>query len=208
MSARTDLSVVRLVVGPMEVNCYIVYDPFTREACVIDPGSDGAKIKKAAGKEGLKIGFIINTHGHGDHIGANGDLGVPIYIHRLDAGFLRDPKKNLSAFFFFSIKSPEASRLLEDGDSVKLGSASLGVLHTPGHTPGSISLVSGGAVFTGDTLFRECVGRTDFEYGDEGTLMKSIHEKLMPLGDETAIYPGHGEASTIGHERESNPFLT
>lgn len=207
MSSKTDISVHRLVVGPMEVNCYIVYDPPTKDACVIDPGGDPQKIKRALEKDGLKLKFIINTHGHGDHIAANGDLKAPIYIHTLDAAFLKDPKKNLSSFFFFSIKSPDASRLLEDGDKIELGSSSFEVLHTPGHTPGSITLLLGNVAFTGDTLFCGGIGRTDFEYGDEGELMRSIHQKLMALSDDTIVYPGHGGDSTIGRERKDNQFL-
>ena len=108
----------------------------------------------------------------------------------------------------FNIKSPEATRFLEDGDIVNLGSLSLKVIHTPGHTPGSISLKLDGITFTGDTLFNNGVGRTDFEYGDEAALLDSIKKKLMTLADDTVIYPGHGEPSTIGDEKRDNPFLS
>jgi len=197
----------RFVVGPLAVNAYLVADPSTKTACLIDPGAEYKKIRAFLDKEGLKLSFIINTHGHGDHIGANADFGVPIYIHRLDKDFLVDPGRNLSRSFFFSVKSPPASRLLEEGDSIEIGGVRLKVLHTPGHTPGSISLVSGGVAFTGDTLFNSGVGRTDFDYGDEAALFDSIRKKLLTLPDETTIYPGHGEESTIGEEKRSNPFL-
>lgn len=197
----------RFVVGPMGVNCYIIADPVAKKACVVDPGADGRIIKKTLDKEGLDPEFIINTHGHGDHIADNGYFGRPIYIHRLDKDFLTDPDKNMSRFLFFNIRSPEASRLLEDGDKINLGSLSLEIIHTPGHTPGSISIKVGGILLTGDTLFKDAVGRTDLEYGDEEALMRSIREKLLIFSDDTPIHPGHGDDSTIGAERRSNPFL-
>lgn len=196
-----------LTVGPMAANCYIIADPATKEAAAIDPGGDPSKITREIEKNGLKLKFVINTHGHGDHIGANAQLAAPVYIHRLDADFLTDPKKNLSQAFFFSIRSPRAERLLEDNDEIRLGGITLKVIHTPGHTPGSICLKEGGVIFTGDTLFRAGVGRTDLPGGDEKVLFKSINERLLVLNDDTVIYPGHGEPSTIGDEKRDNPFL-
>jgi glyoxylase-like metal-dependent hydrolase (beta-lactamase superfamily II) len=181
-----------LTVGPMAANCYIIADPASKEAAVIDPGGDPSKIRRSLKKNGLKLKFVINTHGHGDHIGANAQLGVPVYIHRLDADFLGDPKKNLSQVFLFSIKSPKAARLLEDGDAIKLGSITLEVIHTPGHTPGSICLKTDSVIFTGS---------------DESALFRSIRERLFAFGDDTVIYPGHGEPSTIGDEKRDNPFF-
>ncbi|MDD5496315.1 MAG: MBL fold metallo-hydrolase [Candidatus Omnitrophica bacterium] len=197
----------RFVVGPLESNCYLVADPGTKEAVLIDPGADSGKMKKFIAKAGLDLKFIINTHGHGDHIAANGSFGVPIYIHSLDADFLSDPKKNLSAMFLFPLRSPKAARLLEEGDKITLGGLEVEVIHTPGHTPGSISLKMDSVIFTGDTLFAGGMGRTDFDYGDEEQIIRSIREKLFSFSDDTEIYPGHGEPSTIGEERRSNPFL-
>jgi hydroxyacylglutathione hydrolase len=197
-----------LVVGPLATNCYIVSDEATGEACIIDPGADANRIKSVLRKEGLTPKFIVITHGHGDHIAANSAFDIPIYIHSLDSGFLTDPGKNLSRMFMFGITSPKASRLLEDGDVIKLGNIEFKVLHTPGHTPGSISLAADGVVFTGDALFAGSIGRTDFEYGDEEALIGSIKKKLLALSDDTVVYSGHGESSTIGQERSSNPFLT
>jgi len=198
----------RFVAGPIETNCYLVWDPSTNDACIIDPGGESDKIKDFIEEKGLHLGFIINTHGHGDHIAANSDFKVPIYIHASDKDFLLDPGKNLSGAFLFPFVSPAASRILKDGDTIKLGTLSMEVLHTPGHTPGSISIALDDAVFTGDTLFAGGVGRTDFEYGSEDVLIKSIMEKLMPLSDDTVVYPGHGGESTIGEERDSNPFIS
>jgi glyoxylase-like metal-dependent hydrolase (beta-lactamase superfamily II) len=197
------MALKRFVVGPMGVNCYIISDASTGKACVIDPGAEPDRIKKSLDKEGLKLEFIINTHGHGDHIAANSAFGVPVYIHALDKDFLTDPKLNLSAHFLFEVRSPQAGRLLKDGDRVALGDTMLEVMHTPGHTPGSISVKYGGVIFTGDTLFQGGVGRTDFAYGDESALYTSIAKKLMVFDDNTVIYPGHGGQSTIGLERQN-----
>ena len=197
----------RFVVGPLETNCYVVADPDTKQACVIDPGAEPGPIKKYIERNGLDLKFIINTHGHGDHIAANSSLAVPIFIHRLEADFLTDPDKNLSRVFMAGIVSPKAERLLEDGDVVRLGSMELKVLHTPGHTPGSISIAAPGVAFTGDALFAGSIGRTDLADGDEFQLIQAIKEKLMTLSDDTVIYPGHGEPSTIGQERRTNPFI-
>jgi len=198
----------RFVAGPMAVNCYLLADPVTKDACLIDPAAVPPGMKGVLQKNSFTLRFIINTHGHGDHIAANAHFRLPVYIHSLDADFLNDAEKNLSSAFFFRVTSPEASRLLEDGDKITLGSLGLEVMHTPGHTPGSISLKADGVVFTGDALFAGGIGRTDFPYGDEEALLKSIKKRLLVLGDDTAIYPGHGEPSTIGEEKRSNPFLT
>ncbi len=207
-SSGDDFILKEFTVGPMAVNCYVVADPATKKACVIDPGFDGAKIKDFLRKNGYSLEFIINTHGHGDHIALNGYFDSPIYIHRLDNDFLIDATKNLSAMFFFKVRSPAASKLLEDGDIIELGNLKLKIIHTPGHTPGSISVKLDGVILTGDTLFHGGVGRTDFEYGDEDAILRSIREKLLIFSDDTVIYPGHGEISTIGYERRHNPFLT
>lgn len=201
------LIVKKFIVGPMEVNCYVVADPATKEAFLIDPGGDPDMIKNFLNREGLNLRFIINTHGHGDHIAANGHFDRPIYIHRLDKDFLTDSEKNLSSMFGFPIASPKAAKLLEDKEKIRLSDIELEVIHTPGHTPGSISIKIGDVIFTGDALFNGGIGRTDFSYGDEIMLMKSIREKLLVFSDATLIHPGHGDSSTIGHERQTNPFL-
>lgn len=196
-----------IVVGPMQVNCYILGSKSTGEAIIIDPGAEGAKIKKRLLALGLKAGCIVNTHGHADHIGANAAFDVPVYIHRLDAEFLTNPELNLSAMFEAPLAMPAAQGLLEDGQRIEAAGQNLEVIHTPGHTPGGICLNAGEFVFTGDTLFAQGVGRSDFPYASEKDLLNSIRKKLMGLADETIIYPGHGPSSTIGEERKSNPFL-
>lgn len=196
-----------VVAGMMEANCYIVGDESTKEVFVIDPGGDYKKIKKSVDSGGLKVKAVINTHGHGDHIGADSEFGVPIWIHSLDADFLQDPSKNLSGVFGFLLRTKKAERLLEEGNRLSIGKHILEVIHTPGHTPGSICLKGDGVVFTGDTLFCEGVGRTDFDYGSEEDIMRSIKEKLLTLDDSYVVYPGHGPDSTIGHERNNNPQI-
>lgn len=196
-----------LVVGFMEANCYIIGDESTGEVFIVDPGADYGRIKKVVDVNNLKPLAVINTHGHGDHIGADKEWNLPIWIHRLDADFLQDPSKNLSGVFGFLLKTKAATRLLEDRDILKIGRHTLEVIHTPGHTPGSICLKGDGAVFTGDTLFYEGIGRTDLAYGSEEDILRSVKERLFVLDDDYIVYPGHGPSTTIGHEKANNPFI-
>ena len=205
--AGTKFTVETFVIGPLEVNCYIISDPNGKEAFLVDPGAEAGRLKKFLRENSLGLKFIINTHGHGDHIAANGYFDAPVYIHRLDKDFLKDPAKNLSGAFGFLINTPEASRLLEDKEKIPFGGSALEIIHTPGHTPGSISIKLDSAIFTGDALFHGSIGRTDFDYGDERVLLDSIRKRLLVFADDTVIYPGHGPESTIGEERRSNPFL-
>lgn len=196
-----------ITVGPVGVNCYILGCRKTLEAVIIDPGAEDDKIKKLLVKRGLTARYIINTHGHADHIGCNGKFDLPILIHRLDAPFLVNPAKNLSLMLGMVISSPPARRVIEDKETLYIGELVLEFIHIPGHTPGSIAVKCEDIVFTGDTLFNESVGRTDFPYGSQEILLKSIKEKLLVLSDSTKVYPGHGAASTIGYEKRHNPFL-
>lgn len=195
------------MVGSLAVNCYIVGCPERHEAIIIDPGGDYRKVLRVLNEGNLRAIAILNTHGHADHIGANDKFNLPVWIHRLDKEFLKDPKLNLSSAFFLRITSGAASRLLEDGDSLEVGEVGLSVIHTPGHTPGSICIsaqlegLAHWAIFTGDTLFAGGVGRTDFPYSSEGELYRSINERLFKFPDSTVIYPGHGPDSTIGAEK-------
>ncbi len=190
----------RVVVGVMEANCYIFGDSDTKEVFIIDPGGDAEKIKSVIDKYGLIPKAIINTHGHGDHISANRRFDLPIWIHKDDADFLLEPSKNLSSMLGLGIRSPQATRLLEENDTLNIGKFSLTVIHTPGHTPGSICLKDGNCLFTGDLLFADGVGRTDFPYGSQATLIESL-KKIFNYGDDTVVYPGHGPSTTIGSER-------
>lgn len=197
----------KIVVGEMQANCYVLAETKNSASIIIDPGADYEDIKAILDQNKLKPKLIINTHGHIDHIGENDKFKLPIFIHKLDSEFLTDPAKSLSVFFGNSKTSLEPYRQLEDAEIVELESLKLEVIHTPGHTPGSICLKIDSVVFTGDTLFFEGIGRTDFPQGDEKRLIKSIREKLFVLPDEMIIYPGHGPSSTIGHEKNNNPFL-
>lgn len=198
--------------GHIATNCYILGCEVTKEGIVIDPGFDGPDIINIIAEEGLKIKYIINTHGHADHIGANEEVknytGADILIHRDDADFLTDPAKNLSAYMGQAISGPKADRILEEGEVINFGNKlALQVLHTPGHTPGGICLKGKKFVITGDTLFAGSVGRTDFPGGSMKELLNSIKSKLLILEDEVIIYPGHGPSSTINAEKAGNPFL-
>jgi glyoxylase-like metal-dependent hydrolase (beta-lactamase superfamily II) len=202
-----DFTVDRLEVGPMGANCYVVSDNKTKNAFLIDPGGDAEKIKSLLKKKGLVPKFIINTHGHGDHILGNGYFDIPVYAHRLEKDFMTDPAKNLFGMFGSLFKSPKATEFLEDGQKLNMDNLEPEIIHTPGHTPGGISIKLSDVVFTGDTLFAGGIGRTDLPDGDEEALFKSIREKLFTLDDDTVVYPGHGSESTIGEEKRSNPFF-
>lgn len=197
----------KLVVGPMRVNCYILGSPGTGEAIVIDPGAEPEKIKGYLKDCRLKVNYIVNTHGHIDHIGADAALAAPVYIHRMDAPFLSNPQLNLSAMLGLSLSLPVKALFLEDGQKLKAGEISLEVIHTPGHTPGGVCLNTGRFCFTGDTLFAQGIGRTDIPAASERDLRNSITKRLLTLREEVTIYPGHGPSSTIGEERRNNPFL-
>jgi len=197
----------QLVVGPIGTNCYIFGSAKTREVAVIDPGGDYDKIKKLLDKEKLVPKFIINTHGHIDHTGANYKFKLPIYIHKDDADFLTNPVNSLSAFTAHFAMSPKADHILEDGEEIEIADVSLKVLHTPGHTPGGISLYHDGIVFTGDALFADSIGRSDFPYSDGDALLNGIRKKLLPLDESVLVFPGHGPETTIGHEKKNNSWL-
>jgi len=191
-------------VGMLSTNCYVVNCPKTQEAIIIDPGletlSEAEQIVRYMNKSTLKVKFIVNTHGHSDHISGDRLLkkkySVPVCIHAYDAHFLTGLGEN----------TQPANILLEDEELLKFGKVTLKIMHTPGHTPGSISLVEEKLVFTGDTLFAGGIGRTDLPGGSDLDMRLSL-EKLLRLPEYYVVYPGHGAASTIGEEKRVNPFL-
>ena len=202
----------RLTVGPFASNCYIVGSEATKGGMIIDPGDAAKQILKIVEDLGLDIKFIVLTHSHIDHVGAvkkiKEAIGAEVAIHIDEAESLPRQGGGLSAVFgIFYPSPPPPDRLLKDGDSVDVGDLHFTVLHTPGHTPGGICLLGDGAVFTGDTLFNYGIGRTDLPGGSYSELMNGIHSRLMALPDDTVVYPGHGPETTIGAERQGNPFL-
>ena len=209
------MQITRLVLGPLETNCWVVSDDDGGPVIVIDPADDVDRIVAAVGERVVES--VVLTHGHFDHIGAVPALlaltGAPLVVHHDDADSITTSRGTGGEAFGFDVVAPPADQLLADGDVVSAGSLRLSVLHTPGHTPGGICLFSQGAegvtpqLFSGDTLFAGSVGRTDFPGGDGRALSLSIAEKLAPLPPETVVHPGHGPDSTIGRERRLNPFF-
>lgn len=206
----------RLATGPIETNAYVVAHEASRDAIVIDPGGPPDAIMAVLNPNRFKLHAIVNTHGHGDHIAGDVALkkltSAPIWVHEADAAMMTDPMANLLAWAGVNVETAPADRLLREGDVITIGDRQpdavvLRVVHTPGHTPGGISLVGDGFVFSGDSLFASGIGRTDLPGGSEYQLMTSIRDKLLSLPDETAVYPGHGPETTIGQERRHNPFL-
>ncbi|MDH3566975.1 MAG: MBL fold metallo-hydrolase [Desulfobacteraceae bacterium] len=200
-----------LVVGPLMANCFICGCSKTKEAVVIDPGGDADTILLSLAESKLKVKYIINTHGHFDHVSANGKMkdatGADILIHPLDAPMLEKLSSN-AAFFGVSVEnSPPCDQTLEEDDTVSFGDITLKVIHTPGHTPGGISLYTNGIVFVGDTLFAGSIGRTDFPGGDFNTLISSIKTKLFNMEDDIRVFSGHGPETSIGVEKRHNPFV-
>ncbi len=203
------------VVTGMGVNCYVLICEKTKLAGVIDPGGEVDLILKHIEKEGATVQYIINTHGHVDHIGGDYEMkmktGAQVLIHEDDAKNLEAVDAFLRDFSNGKAQPFKADRLLHEGDTIQIGeTVELEVLHTPGHTPGGICLKLKGEdlIFVGDTLFQGSIGRTDLPGGSFPQLMQSIKEKLLPLPDETAAYSGHGPGTTIGYERRYNPFIT
>jgi hydroxyacylglutathione hydrolase len=204
------INIRRLVVGSLSANCWIVGGP-SGAGLVIDPGGNADSIKQAIEAANLEIELIVLTHGHSDHIAALYEIqshtGAAVAIHALDADFLAG-RASMSSQFGISYRTPHPpDRLLREGDAISAGGLTLTVLHTPGHTPGSICLLSAGRVFTGDTLFRRGIGTTLMPGSSRPRLIESIRTRLMTLPDETAVYPGHGRETTIGAERRDNRYV-
>ena len=202
---------ISLVLGPIETNCYIVYDDKTRDAMVVDPAWDYEQIHKKLETNNLTLKLIFLTHGHADHIGALQELrqreNVPVYVGAGDASLISNSKNNLSMFMGRPIECTSPDCIVHDGDEIHLGSLTFHVLETPGHTPGGLSLYGEGVVFSGDTLFLYSVGRTDLYGGSMAELLTSLKTNLMTLPDDTVVLPGHGPATQIARERQNNPYL-
>lgn len=194
-------------------NCYIIYDEQSLEGIIVDPGDEAGRILETVHNLNLTIKYIINTHGHADHIGANKELGeklqAKLAIHADDAAMLTDPQLNLSVAGYMGriIISQPADILLHEKDIISFGNCRFKVIHTPGHTPGGICLVGEGIVISGDSLFAGSIGRTDFPTGSLTDLVSSLKEKIMTLDPAMQVFPGHGGTSVIGWEKQNNPYL-
>jgi len=208
-------------VGWLQCNCSIIGDPVTREALVLDPGDDVARIVEILDRHKLQVKAIVSTHAHIDHVGGLKKLhdltGAPVMMHHGDLELYQAMEMQAA---FIGMKPPEVGevhQLLKEGDALRWGPFEAHVLHTPGHTPGSVCLylpreagkiiLKAPHLFAGDTLFAGSIGRTDLWGGSFEEIMRSLRGKLLALPEETVVYPGHGEATSIGEERESNPFL-
>ena len=206
------MQLITLPCGPLAVNTYLVHDDEGGPCAVVDPG-DGEAVLERLQREGLACGLILLTHGHFDHIwgvqALSAATGAPVAIHEDDADKLQSSCKSLALMIGRPLPKAQASRLLHDGDTLRCGALSFRVLHTPGHSEGGVCYVleREGVIFCGDTLFFEGVGRTDFPGADYGALGRSVRGKLFALEGDYALYPGHGEATTLAHERRCNPYF-
>ncbi len=205
------MKVFKFSVGPMGTNSYIVCDEISKDAFITDPGDEGEKLLNTIASKGLNIKYVILTHGHFDHIMALNDIlnktDAKLLVHKLDAPMLDDPALSLLSRFSSKILDfPKPDGLLEDGDALSLGSSTFHIIHTPGHTQGSICIKVGDDLISGDTLFRENIGRYDLPGGDFQTLMKSL-KKIVSLEIKGKIYPGHGMSTTLDHELNYNTYL-
>jgi hydroxyacylglutathione hydrolase len=209
-------------VGMLQCNCSIIGDPETREALVVDPGDEAGRILELLAKHALTVKAIVSTHAHIDHVGGLRKMqqatGAPVLMHGDDMELYRHLDVQAA---WIGMRTPDPAsvdKFLREGDTLRWGRFEANVLHTPGHTPGSISLylapqpqtkarTEAGKLLAGDTLFAGSIGRTDLWGGSPEQILRSIHQKLLILPDETIVYPGHGAATTIGEERAGNPFL-
>jgi len=198
--------------GPLSTNAYLLSDPDTKKGIIIDPGMNPQPLIKRIAD--LDIEAILLTHAHFDHIGGVEEIrklkGCPVYIHDLEADWLTNPKKNGSARWpelGVLIEAEPAEYALDEGQVLEFLGIRLQVFHTPGHSPGSVSFLYDKHLFGGDVLFKMSVGRTDLPGGDENTLLDSIQDKLFALDDDVTVYPGHGAKTTIGFERDNNPYV-
>lgn len=201
----------RLVVSPIQENCYIVGDESTMAGVVIDPGDEADRIVATVRRLGLTVEKIVNTHGHVDHIAAaeivKKALGARLYLHPGDEMYLPNIVETAAMFGLSDASTPVVDEFLSDGDVVEVGSLQIQVTHAPGHTPGHCVLRIDGDVFCGDLIFSGSIGRTDLPGGDYQTIIESLERTVLTLPDETRLHPGHGPSTTVAVERRFNPFL-
>lgn len=199
-------------VGPLQSNCYLVYDEASLEAVVIDPGDEPEKILKSVHAKNLRVAHIVCTHGHFDHVGAVGRIkqktAAPVLLHQDDLEIYLRAEDQGNIWGFSIEQPPRPDAFVSEGDEIRAGAVALKVLHTPGHSPGGICLYAEveGTAFTGDTIFAGSIGRTDFHGGDIEALKESFR-RIVGLPERTQLFPGHGNWSTVGDERETNFFM-
>lgn len=211
MNRKVAPIVTKRVVGPLQTNCFILHCPETAEAVIVDPGGDASLISETIHELALNPVLIISTHGHSDHIAGVAELkrlyNIPFAIHESDQEIVSLSVKEAPLWGMGRIERPQIDRFIAEGESVSFGTVSGEIIHTPGHTPGGISIVFDGIVLVGDTLFKRSVGRTDLHGGDTRVLLDSIKNKLFALSDDTEVLCGHGPDTTIGEEKRENPFI-
>lgn len=204
------MQVIKITSQPMMSNTYVFFQEGEKQAVLVDPAFDSGKILRCLEEEGLSCQAILLTHGHFDHISAAEPLreryGAEVYVHEDDQDMLGDPGKNVGGMMGMSVKVRPAEHVVKDREILKLGGMDVVVLHTPGHTPGSVCYIVEDCIFTGDTLFASSIGRTDFPGGSMEQLMESL-DKLKNLQGDYIVYPGHMESSSLAHERENNPYM-
>lgn len=197
--------------GPLGVNTYALIDEKSKKAALIDVGGNIEEIVKALEENGIKAEFILNTHGHFDHIYGEKEaqdlFNLPVYIHKDDVPLINNLKEQLQMWSTPSVEAPEITGTFQDGDEITLGELKIKVLHTPGHTPGGVGFLCKDILFSGDSLFYRSIGRTDLPLGNYNELITSVKEKFLTLPDETRVLPGHECDTTIGDEKKYNEFL-
>lgn len=206
------MKIYKFTLGNFAVNNYLVHGDGSSKALLIDAGDEPEVILKKIDALKLELVYLINTHGHGDHIAGNETIlhktGAKLLVPELDNDYLTDPARNLSALFGFELTSPAAYRLLREGEIVELDTLRFQVLHTPGHTPGHISLFCDGHAFVGDVIFQGSIGRTDLPFASGPQLIETIRNKIYTLPENTVLYPGHGPNTTVREEKHTNPFVS